>query len=181
MVILKSMFTWYNHLALAIHYFLTRCVCSKYFSRVQNRIHEHGFKNLQHWIFKCGFLGIRSNTSLFIKQANGHVVLVLSYEDNVMSKGYCPKQLQMFFHDIHEQFSLKDISHLSFFLGIEVAFSSQGLHFSKARYVKELFNRFGMSTSKLASTSIVSRGVLSKYGGTMLDDPSVYMSIVGAL
>lgn len=54
------------------------------------------------------------------------------------------------------------IGELSFFLGLQVAQSEDGIFISRAKYVQEMLKKFGMENSKLVVAPLATRCRLSK-------------------
>jgi hypothetical protein len=83
----------------------------------------------------------------------------------------------------HDDFALKDLGPLHYFLGIEVARTANGLCLSQKKYTNDLLQRAGMRACKPTPTPIAtSTKLLSKDGTTFSpDDATKYRSLVGAL
>jgi histone deacetylase 1/2 len=85
--------------------------------------------------------------------------------------------------DLNENFAIKDLGDLHFFLGIEVKRISNGLLLTQEKYATELLEKVGMTKCKTAPTPLSSSDQLSLHTGTPLgpEDSTQYRSIVGAL
>lgn len=83
---------------------------------------------------------------------------------------------------LNDQFALKQLGDLEYFLGIEVKSIQDGtLFLSQTKYVRDLLAKANMLDAKPLNTPMVSSAKLSKHGTDLLEDPSFYRSIVGAL
>lgn len=102
------------------------------------------------------------------------------YVDDIIITGSDPSYLSSFTKALDLQFSLKDLGHLSFFLGVEVNRIGSGIHLSQANYIRDLLTRAKMTDCKPSPSPADSTIQLSKHGETFAG-PSVYRSIVGAL
>ena len=49
---------------------------------------------------------------------------------------------------------MKDLRHLSYFLGLEITHSTNGLYITQAKYASELLSRVGLTDSKTVDTPI---------------------------
>ena len=49
---------------------------------------------------------------------------------------------------------MKDLGHLSYFLGLEITYSTDGLYITQAKYASELFSQAGLIDSKTVNTPI---------------------------
>ncbi|KAL8152757.1 hypothetical protein V2J09_010517 [Rumex salicifolius] len=83
--------------------------------------------------------------------------------------------------DLATKFSLKDLGPLSYFLGVEVQPTSDGLFLSQRKYVFDLLVKAGMVGCKAASTPLASSVSLLKSGGHPLPSPTEYHALVGSL
>lgn len=64
---------------------------------------------------------------------------------------------------LHNQFALKDMGNLSYFLGIQVSRDTTSLYLCQEKYVNKLLQKAGMSDCKPATTTMVTTGQLSTY------------------
>jgi hypothetical protein len=83
--------------------------------------------------------------------------------------------------DLQQEFKLKDLSHLSYFLGIHVHRDSQTIHLNQAKYITTLLTQVHMLEAKPYSAPCTSGKKLTRFDGDPLSDPSLYRHIVGAL
>ena len=82
---------------------------------------------------------------------------------------------------LSQQFEMKDLGHLSYFLGLEITHSTDGLYITQAKYVSELLSRVGLTDSKTIDTPVVLNAHLTPSGGKPLSNPSLYRRLVGSL
>jgi hypothetical protein len=76
---------------------------------------------------------------------------------------------------------MKDLGHLSYFLGISVSRYSDGIFLSQHKYVEEIIERAAMSSCKPVSTLVDTKAKLSGLSGNPYHNPSEYQSLAGAL
>ena len=55
---------------------------------------------------------------------------------------------------LSQQFEMKDLGHLSYFLGLEITHSIDGLCITQAKYASDLLSRVGLTDSKTVDTPI---------------------------
>ncbi|KAH9793982.1 hypothetical protein KPL71_004732 [Citrus sinensis] len=123
----------------------------------------------------------KSDSSLFYKWINGHVILVLVYVDDIILTGSNPQLIQQVIQHMHHTFALKDLGDLNYFLGIEVVKSATGLYLSQAKYIADILAKHDMVYSSPVSTPMFTSQYLTKDSGDIIRNVSQYRSIVGAL
>ena len=72
-------------------------------------------------ILKCGFKQSKSDYSLFTKKFNQSFIALLVYVDDILiasNDTHAVEELKVF---LDQEFKLKDLGNLKFFLGLEVA------------------------------------------------------------
>jgi hypothetical protein len=84
---------------------------------------------------------------------------------------------------LRDDFALKDLGDLHYFLGIDVNMVKDGIILSQDKYACDLLKRAGMTECKPASMPLATGGKLMAHSGTQLGstDATKYKSIVGAL
>ncbi|XP_065617367.1 uncharacterized mitochondrial protein AtMg00810-like [Quercus suber] len=82
---------------------------------------------------------------------------------------------------LSRQFEMKDLGHLSYFLGLEIAYSTDGLYISQVKYAFELLSRAGITDSKIIDTPVELNAHLTPSGGKPWSNPSLYKCLVGSL
>lgn len=78
-------------------------------------------------------------------------------------------------------FKLRDLGEAKYFMGLEIARSSQGISVCQRKYVLELLEVTGFLGSKPSSTRLDPSLMLTKDVGIRLTDPTSYRKIVGKL
>ena len=76
---------------------------------------------------------------------------------------------------------MKDLGHLSYFLGLEITHSTNGLYITQAKYASELLSQAGLTDSKTVDTLVELNAHLTPSGGKPLSNPSLYRCLVGSL
>ena len=79
------------------------------------------------------------------------------------------------------EFDIKDLGKLSYFLGIEIAHSSKGLFLSQRKYVIDLLKETGKLGAKPAGTPMETNIKLGPEDGEPLSDIGQYQRLVGKL
>ncbi|KAG8501579.1 hypothetical protein CXB51_003840 [Gossypium anomalum] len=140
------------------------------------------FDKLKQFLVSAGFTVSKSDASLFVRLSSDHTVYVLVYVDDIVITGSSVDEINCFVQMLHNQFALKDMGELHYFLGIEVSKSSSGsIHLCQRKYIRELLTRSSMANARSVHTPMITSSQLSKDEGEPLADPTEYRSIAGAL
>ncbi|XP_031488883.1 uncharacterized mitochondrial protein AtMg00810-like [Nymphaea colorata] len=84
-------------------------------------------------------------------------------------------------HTLDQEFGIKDLGLLHYFLGIQVTFSSKGLFLSQEKYMLDILQKANMIDAKPHCTPMSTTFKLSKHAWEPLSDPTSYRQLVGAL
>ena len=84
-------------------------------------------------------------------------------------------------HDLSQQFKLRDLGALKYFLGLEIARTSQEISLCQRKYALEILTSTGMLGCKPTSTRMIPNLHLALKDGDLIDEPERYRSLVGRL
>ena len=82
---------------------------------------------------------------------------------------------------LSQQFEMKDLGQLRYFLGLEITPSTDGLYLTQAKYASELLSRAGLINSKTVDTPVEFNAHLTPTREKPLSNPSLYRHLVGSL
>ena len=112
------------------------------------------FAKLTKELLLQGFTRSELDYSLFTHKDNDIITIVAVYVDDIIVTGNnAPLISQLKLH-LHSTFSIKDLGRLSFFLGLELAYSANGIIVTQQKFSKELVRDFGISNLKPHVTSV---------------------------
>ena len=60
---------------------------------------------------------------------------------------------------------MKELGHLSYFLGLEITHSTDGIYITQVKYTFELLSRAGLTNSKIVDTPVELNAHLTLLGG----------------
>jgi hypothetical protein len=117
------------------------------------------------------------DTSLFIFISSTIQIYMLVYADDIILTSTHTSVMNFLIYRMQQEFLLKDLGPLSFFLGIQVTHSSTGLHLCQMKYITDLVHCTHMDGAKPAKSPCSSGTKLSRYDGEALEDPSIYRHV----
>jgi hypothetical protein len=132
-------------------------------------------------LLELGFTASLVDSSLFLFFHADITIFMLVYVDDIIVTGNKISVIQSLILKLQQQFPLKDLGELGFFLGIKATRTATSLHLSQSKYIADLLHRTRMLGTKPAATPCSNGSKLSKYDGDLLMDPSEYRQVVGAL
>ena len=106
---------------------------------------------------EAGFLRSAADSSLFVQSGSNETVVVLVYVDDLIIAGNSDHTISQLKGTLQSRFPIKDLSHLNYFLGIEMAASSKGLFLNQRKYILDLLKDAEMMNSKPAPTPLDSK------------------------
>ncbi|KAK1619343.1 hypothetical protein QYE76_024860 [Lolium multiflorum] len=141
------------------------------------------YSRLSSKLYDLGFTPSKSDTSLFLYQKSGITIFMLIYVDDIIVASSSNDAITALVSDLNENFAIKDLGDLHFFLGIEVKKTHRGLLLTQEKYANDLLERLGMRICKPAPTPLSATDSLSLVDGELLgpEDSTKYRSIVGGL
>jgi histone deacetylase 1/2 len=110
-------------------------------------------------------------------------MFVLVYVDDIIVASSSPGATATLLKKLKEDFALKDLGDLHYFLGIEISKTRDGIILTQEKYANDVLKRVGMIHCKPVSSPLSTSEKLSRYEGTALGpkDSTNYRSVVGAL
>jgi hypothetical protein len=141
------------------------------------------YSKLSQKLLALGFKASRADTSLFFYQRGNTCMYVLIYVDDIVVASSTPQATTALLRDLKNDFALKDLGELCYFLGIEVKKTTSGILLSQEKYATDLLTPTWMMQCKSVSTPMTSSRKLSSHEGQVLrtQDATTYRSIVGGL
>ena len=106
------------------------------------------YTELQLFLVATSFANSHLGTSLFVYNTNDLVLYLLVYVDDFILIGNDLGFINKFFSQLATRFSIKDLSSLSFFLGVKVIPSEDGVFLSQQKYITKLLTQTNMMNAK---------------------------------
>ena len=129
-----------------------------------------------------GFCASMFDTSLFMKKDGTDIIILLLYVDDIILTGSNSVKVHQVIHELFEVFDLKNLGKLTYFLGLQITYQSNGdIFVNQSKYIKNLIHKAGMDSCKPASTPCKPHNSLLVTEAIPLSDRTFYRSIVGSL
>ncbi|KAF5469803.1 hypothetical protein F2P56_010363, partial [Juglans regia] len=132
-------------------------------------------------LVQLGFQQSKSDYSLFTRKEGNVFVALLVYVDDILLASNNISTVEAIKTALNNQFKLKDLGPVKYFLGMEIARSKQGISICQRKYALELLDGAGLLGSKPVNFPMDTHSKLSKEGGELLQDATIYRRLIGKL
>ncbi|CAL0326485.1 unnamed protein product [Lupinus luteus] len=139
------------------------------------------FAKLSSSLLSLGYKQSQHDHSLFTKSHNSNFTALLIYVDDLILAGNDISEITSVKHHLDSQFKIKDLGILKYFLGLEVAYSKQGITLCQRKYALDLLSDTNFLHSKPVSTPMVKHPHLQQQDSALFSDPELYRQLVGRL
>lgn len=134
------------------------------------------------YVCAMGFQTSLSDTSLFTKNDDTDIIILLLYVDDIILTDSNSTKIHQVIKELSEVFGIKNLGKLTYFLGLQIKYqSNRDIFVNQSKYIKDLMHKVGMESCKPATTPCKPHDSLLIIEGILLSDPTFYRSIVGSL
>nr|GEV12582.1 ribonuclease H-like domain-containing protein [Tanacetum cinerariifolium] len=137
------------------------------------------FQRFAAYITRVGFTHSRYD-SLFIYGKWADTTYLLLYVDDIIITTSSMVLLQQIIASLHQEFSMKDLVSLNYFMGIFVTRDSSRMFLSQRKYAAEILERAHMVNCNPSRTHVDTDSKL-RDDGDLVSDPTLYRSLAGYL
>ncbi|WVZ17715.1 hypothetical protein V8G54_010697 [Vigna mungo] len=113
------------------------------------------YAKLHNFLLSHNYNCSTSDNSLFLKHDGQYLTAILIYVDDILITGNNDGEIQHITNLLHSTFRIKNLGDLTYFLGLEVARNSKGIHLSQRKYVLDILAETGMLDSSPVPTPMV--------------------------
>lgn len=139
------------------------------------------FHRLSTVLHQIGFIGSKTDPSLFILKHGATLLYVLVYVDDIIVTGNNSDAIEKLIQTLGTTFAIKDLGDLHYFLGVEIVHQGADILLSQRKYILDLLQKSGFSDCKPAPSPMSSSHQLALGDSSFLSDPASYRQTVGAL
>jgi hypothetical protein len=123
----------------------------------------------------------KSDTSLFVYKRGSDIAYLLLYVDDIVLTASSPALLRRIISALQQEFSMKDLGNLHYFLGMQVQHRGGGLFLSQKQYMMDILERAGMAECKPCSTPVDTNPKVAAADSSLVADAIDFRSLAGAL
>ena len=121
------------------------------------------FERFSTFVKSQGFIQGHSDHTLFTKRSvSGKVAVLIVYVDDIVLSGDDTAEINKLKQKMADEFEIKDLGNLKYFLGMEVTRSTEGISVSQRKYTIDLLKETCMTGCRPADTPIESNAKLGE-------------------
>jgi hypothetical protein len=139
------------------------------------------YEKLTSLLVREGYTQSTSDYSLFTLRHNNNFTALLIYVDDIILSGTSIDEINRIKSILDDNFKIKDLGIVKYFLGLEVAHSKAGISVSQRKYCLDLLHESGLLGSKPAATPLDPSIKLHNDDGKVFEDISQYRRLIGKL
>ncbi|KAL8118242.1 hypothetical protein AgCh_015962, partial [Apium graveolens] len=126
-----------------------------------------------------GYSKTQADDTLFLKHfTDGRIVVLIVYVDDIILTGNHGEEIKRLKMLLSQKFEIKDLGFLKYFLGMEVARSSQGISVSQRKYTLDLLRETGKIGCKPVETPMDPNTKLMSRTDELAADKGRYQRLV---
>ena len=139
------------------------------------------YERLTTFLVRKGFSRGGADRTLFIKWVGDDAIIAQIYVDDIVFGSTSQEQKDAFSKSMSKEFEMSMVGELTFFLGLQVKQSHDGIFISQKKYAQNLVKKFGMQDSHPMHTPMGTTNKLSKDPAGQGVDQKLYRSMIGSL
>ncbi|XP_019228757.1 PREDICTED: uncharacterized protein LOC109209868 [Nicotiana attenuata] len=139
------------------------------------------YAKLAEALYSKGYIHSLNDYSLFYKKSASSAIFVVVYVDDVIVTGTDLQEITQLKIFLHDQFKIKDLGILHYFLGMEVLYTPAGAIISQRKFALDLLKEYNCLNGNSPSSPLDPSVKLKAKEGPALTDPTPYRKLVGHL
>ena len=133
------------------------------------------------YLVSIGFYMADADHSLYVRKNEHGIVIICIYVDDLIVGGDNEDEIAHVKTLMKQEFDMKDLGELRYFLGIEIVRTKEGIWLSQRQYALDMLSKYGMADCKPISMPLDQNLKLRADAGQVLEDVTMYRKIVGSL
>ncbi|XP_022040828.1 uncharacterized mitochondrial protein AtMg00810-like [Helianthus annuus] len=139
------------------------------------------YQRFTDYVLTLGFRQSKCDASLFTLHDDATVAYLLLYVDDILLVTSTDQLRHQLMARLANEFAMKDLGPLSFFLGVAVTRQHNTMFLSQQSYALDIIARAGMQSCNPVTSPVDTHSKLSAHSGEDFHDPTLYRSLAGAL
>ena len=139
------------------------------------------YERLSSYLSENGYTRGKIDKTLFTKFQGKDFVIVQIYVDDIVFGATNENLCKEFSELMSKEFQMSLMGELTFFLGLQIKQTPDGILVHQSKYTKELLKKFNMDSSKHPTTPMASNIKLDQDLDGKLVDEKLYRGMIGSL
>ncbi|KAJ9562965.1 hypothetical protein OSB04_008125 [Centaurea solstitialis] len=139
------------------------------------------YETLTIYLLGSGYKKGTVDPTLFLRRSGNHLTVVQIYVDDIIFASTNPESCIEFEQTMKSRFQMSMMGELTFFLGLQVRQTPQGIFINQSKYTHDILKRFDFTGPKSASTPMSTSFQLDADLSGNPVDQKVYCAIIGSL
>ena len=139
------------------------------------------YERLSNFLLSHNYERGKIDKTLFIKKSNSVVILVQIYVNDIIFGSTNDKLCEEFVTAMQGEFEMSMMGKLSFFLGLQIKQTKEGIFLCQSKYCKENLKKFEMENCKVATTPMSTNCNMSAGEAGTIVDQTKYRGFIGSL
>ncbi|KAJ9561518.1 hypothetical protein OSB04_006678 [Centaurea solstitialis] len=139
------------------------------------------YETLTIYLLGSGYKKGTVDPTLFLRRSGNHLTVVQIYVDDIIFASTNPESCIEFEQIMKSRFQMSMMGELTFFLGLQVRQTPQGIFINQSKYTHDILKRFDFTGPKSASTPMSTSFQLDADLSGNPVDQKVYRAIIGSL
>ncbi|KAJ9564618.1 hypothetical protein OSB04_000584 [Centaurea solstitialis] len=139
------------------------------------------YETLTIYLLESGYKKGTVDPTLFLRRSGNHLTVVQIYVDDIIFASTNPESCTEFEQIMKSRFQMSMMGELTFFLGLQVRQTPQGIFINQSKYTLDILKRFDFTGPKSASTPMSTSFQLDADTSGNPVDQKVYRAIIGSL
>ena len=118
---------------------------------------------------------------LFYRKQGSSTVFIAVYVDDILLTANDAEEIDQLKNYLHNQFKIKDLGKLHYFLGLEILYTEAGMLISQRKFVLDLLKEYNCTEYSSLASPLDCTIKLKASEGKLLENPKSYRKLIGKL